>query len=158
MELFTFEEVRERVNSFIENVRKKGEWEISLYEMLTAEFKNYYTPNIPYDTEQPYQSQDCKIYIKNGTFEIDICQNSELVYPVVNVFQVDGTTNPNQIDIISIREWLYVYANPEGLQLLEKVEFMMENTDWEQLGEDRRNRFGQGMRPDDVDYDDDIPF
>ncbi len=44
-----------------------------------------------------------------------------------------------------MREWLYVYANPEGLQLLEKVEFIMENADWEQLGEDRRNRFGQSM-------------
>lgn len=159
MELFTFEEVRERVDNFINNVKRKGEWDTILYEMLTAEFKNYYTPNLPYDYNQPYQSQDCKIYIKNGTFEIEICQNSEPVYPTINVFQVDGTSNPDQIDTMSMREWLYVYANPEGLQLLEKVEFTMENTNWEQLEEDRRQRLGQGMRSDDI-YreDDDIPF
>ena len=158
MELFTFEEVRERVDNFIDNIKKNGEWEIILYEMLTAEFKNYYTPNIPYDTNQPYQSQDCKIYIKNGTFEIEIYQNTESTYPIINVFQIDGTSTPTQIDVISIREWLYVYANPEGLQLLEKIQFIMENTDWEQLEEDRRQRLGEGMRTDDFQYDDDIPF
>lgn len=158
MELYTFEEVRDRVNHFINVVKKNGEWDVILYEMLTAEFKNYYTPNIPYDYNQPYQSQDCKIYIKNGTFEIEICQNIESVYPTVNVFQIDGTSNPDQIDTISMREWLYVYSNPEGMTLLEKVEFTIENTDWQQLDEERRKRLGQGMRPDDIEYDDDIPF
>jgi len=158
MELFSFEEVRDRVNNFIENIKKKGEWDIIIYEMLTAEFRNYYTPNIPYDKEQPYQSQDCKIYIKNGTFEIELHQHSSIVYLVVNVFQIDGTTSPDQIDQISMREWLYVYSNPEGIQLLEKVEFIIENTDWEQLEEDRRQRLGQGMRQEDYDYNDEIPF
>ena len=158
MELFTFEEVRDRVNHFINIIKEKGEWEIILYEMLTYEFKNYYTPNIPYDTKTPYQSQDCKIYIKNGTFEIELYQNSAIVYPTVNVFQVNGTSNPEQIDAMSMREWLYVYANPEGLQLLEKIEFIIENTNWEQLEEDRRKRLGQGMQPDYMNSDDDIPF
>ena len=100
----------------------------------------------------------CKIYIKNGTFEIELYQNSAIVYPTVNVFQVNGTSNPEQIDAMSMREWLYVYANPEGLQLLEKIEFIIENTNWEQLEEDRRKRLGQGMQPDYMNSDDDIPF
>lgn len=149
MNLLTFEETRERVKEFMNLVETVSEPEYILQNIILPEMRNYYTPNIPLEED------DYKVYIKSKIFEIEIDENALPFSSFkISVLQqnVDGT---QYIEAISLREFLYVYGNPEAFDVLDKIQFMINNEDWDSLKEELH------PKPEDMkymDYDDDIPF
>ncbi len=147
----SFEEIRECIESFLGLLNEKGYIHI-VTEYIVKEFRDYYSPNIPYTL---FTHDDPKLYIKNHIFNIEF---SEIMSPPHYIY-VDVLVNDSRNTVkekISLREFLYVYCNPEGLHLIEKISFIINNTDFEQV-EAARNE-ALGIDPDMADYEDDIPF
>jgi hypothetical protein len=143
-----FREIKTLVDDFIKTVNNNGNIQI-ISEMIIKEFRNYYTPNIPYTM---YQSgEDENIFIKNRVFELEYPDTSHH-YILVHV---KDSNSQDVKEVISFREFVHTYCNPEGIYILEKLGFIIENTDFEQEEQTRREILGV---PDIMDYDDDIPF
>ena len=149
MSLLTFEETRERVDEFLTLAQKINELEYILQNIIVPQFRNYYTPNIPLES-----NDDSNIYIKNKIFDIEVDDDA---FPFgsykISVMQqtVDGS---QYLETISLREFLYVYCNPEGFDVLDKMQFIINNEDWDKIREDLHPKSDYGM----MDLDDDIPF
>ena len=149
----SFEDIKLAVDEFMKLLNEKGYIHI-VSEYIVKEFRDYYTPNIPYTL---YSTDDERIYIKNGVFKIEF---SDIVSPPHYMY-VESLLNGNENrtkELISLKEFLYVYCNPEGLHLLEKISFIINNTDFEQVEAERNEALGipnNGMYHD---YDDEIPF
>ena len=143
-----FREIKPIADDFIKTINTNGNMHI-ISEMIIKEFRNYYTPNIPYTM---YQSgEDENIFVKNRIFELEY-SNTPLNYILVHV----KDSNSQDIkEAISFREFVHTYCNPEGIYILEKLGFIIENTDFEQEEQTRREILGV---PDIQDFDDDIPF
>lgn len=149
MEHLTFEETTEKIIEFLDIVSEKGEIEYILENMIIPEFRGYYTPNIPYDSKRKYNEGEKKIFIKNKIIELeeDPSARRNIICGKTYEYNVEG--NIRYTGIMSFREIMYVYANPEGFKILEKILFMIEETDWSKFF---REKFS------DIDTDDDIPF
>lgn len=149
MELMTFEETRERVDQFINLAQQTQELEYVLQNIVVPEFRGYYTPHIPIE-----DSDDSKLYIKNKIFEIEIDHDA---FPFgsykisVNQQNVDGM---QYLETISLREFLFVYGNPEAFNVLDKIQFMINNEDWDSIRKEIHPESDYSM----TDFDDDIPF
>lgn len=152
----TFEEGTERIEQFLNSVRQSPDPEFILENMLIPEFRNYYTPNIPYYPGKKNEGGN-KIFIKNKSVKIsrDSC-------PLINFnFKVEGfeySPTHGSIQLIptgtmSLREFMYVYANPEGYEILDKICFMIENFDWKEYLDGQFNPSNHSSM-----IDDDIPF
>ena len=146
----SFEKIKYESDEFIKNIITHDYIHI-ITEFIIKEFRDYYTPNIPYKL----YTCDETLFIKNGTFKIDF-SDSTPKYVTVEI-QLPGNRGEIQ-EIISFREFMYVYCNPEGLLLLEKIGFIINNIDFEQEEEKRCKKLGVPNSYTEMDYDDDIPF
>lgn len=149
MEHLTFEETTEKIIEFLDIVSEKGEIEYILENMIIPEFRGYYTPNIPYDSKRKYNEGEKKIFIKNKIIELEEDPSARRNIICGKTYEYNGEGNIRYTGIMSFREIMYVYANPEGFKILEKILFMIEETDWSKFF---REKFS------DIDTDDDIPF
>ena len=148
----SFEQIREAVDSFMGLLNERGYTHI-VSEYIVKEFRDYYSPNIPYTL---HTDDDSRVFIKNGVFKIEF---SEIMRPPYYMY-VNVLVNDNYYtvrDKISLREFLYVYCNPEGLHLIEKVSFIINNTDFDQAEAERNQLLGIEETTN-YDYDDEIPF
>jgi hypothetical protein len=150
MNLLTFEETRERVDQFITLAQKIDELEYILQNIIIPEFRSYYTPNIPLES-----NDDSNIYIKNKIFDVDIDGDAFPFggYKICVMQQnVDGL---QYLETISLREFLYVYGNPEGFEVLDKIQFIINNEDWETIKKELHPKSDYSQTNWE---DDDIPF
>jgi hypothetical protein len=149
----SFEQIREVVTEFMHLLNEKGYIHI-ITEYMVKEFRDYYSPNIPYTL---HTDNDQRLFIKNGIFKIEF---SEMMSPphYIYVDVIVNDTRNTVKDKISLREFLYVYCNPEGLHLIEKVSFIINNTDFEQAEAQRNEDLGIDPNMTNYDYEDEIPF
>lgn len=149
MELLTFEETTEKIIEFLDIVSEKGEIDYILKNMVIPEFRNYYTPNIPYNPTRRYNEGENKIFIKNKIIELEEDPSSMRNVICGKTYEYHGDGNIRYTGIMSFREIMYVYANPEGFQVLEKIMFMIAETNWDKYFKDKHSE---------MDFDDEIPF
>lgn len=148
----SFEHIREVVDEFVKTLMNDGYLHITS-EIVVKEFRDYYTPNIPYKL---YESKsDENIYIKNNIFSIEYSDDPVRFLSVY--IKIPGHEGDIK-EIISFREFIYVYCNPEGLFVLEKIGFIINNMNFEQEEERRMQVLGIPANLSGMDLDDDIPF
>ena len=92
------------------------------------------------------------IYIKNRLFRIDI----EYEKPAYIMLKLVTENGRKTIEVMSFREFMYVYCNPEGTYVIEKLGFLFNTLDFEK--EERTRCEELGIPPHVEDYYDDIPF
>lgn len=151
MDFLTFEETRERVNDFISHSQEISELEYILHTIIIPEFRNYYTPNIPLSKDE-----DNLVYIKNKIFEIEV---DDEAFPFGSYKVLVHIQNPDglqYVETISVREFMYVYGNPEAFDVLDKIQFMLNNENWDQIKEELHPKSDYSQTR--WDEDDEIPF
>jgi hypothetical protein len=149
MNQISFEEGTRKLIEFFDILKMTREIEFILEDMIIPEFRDYYTPNIPYIRERKFNNEGGKkIFIKSRIIELEIERTSKPSSITVKEFESDHNGHLIFKGVMSLREMLYVYANPEGYQILEKVLFMVENTNWDKYREEKYGPY----------EDDDIPF
>jgi hypothetical protein len=148
MDFLTFEETRERTDEFYKLIEKIDELQYIIRHIFVKQFREYYTPNIPY-SEESVDLKDINIFIKNKIFSAEI--DNEIVPHIIKIYIKQQTTEGLEyLETISLREFLYVYSNPEGFEILDKIQFIINNENWEEIKDKLHgNKF--------EDYDD-IPF
>lgn len=149
MKQITFEEGTLKLIEFFDILNTIDEMDYILKDMMIPEFRDYYTPNIPYIQERGNRNEGGKkIFIKSKIIELCIENTSSPSSITVKKFESNHDGNLIFKGVMSLREMIYVYANPEGYQILEKVLFMIENTNWDKFKKDKYGSYEE----------DDIPF
>lgn len=151
MDLLTFEETREKVDTVIKLCQETLELGYVLQNIIIPEFRNYYTPNIPSD---PNNEDDLDVYIKNRIFQIEIDDDA---FPMGGYKVTSHIQNPDglqYVETISLREFMYVFCNPEGFEVLTKIGLMINNENWDNIRKELHPKSDYSM----TDFDDDIPF
>lgn len=147
-----FETINELYQEFIHTITDKRLDHI--IPIVRDTFRNHYTPNIFTTENNLYRDddRDKKIFIKDSIFTIS--KDEETIYQMLTVrrYVFDKGGNHQYVETISFRELIYIYCNPEGQLLLEKIGFEIDEIDWEQIAKDEWDEH-QGYP-----MDDEIPF
>lgn len=150
MEFLTFEETRERTDEFYKLTEKVDELQYILKHIFIKQFREYYTPNIPYESEDSVNLKDLHIFIKNRIFSVEVDDNT--CPHILKIYiQQQTTEGLKYLETISLREFLYVYSNPEGFEILDKIQFIINNEDWKEI----KDKLYENDKFEDYD---DIPF